>query len=193
MKYIIAIAVALSLATSSAVQAASLQLQNVGNGVYSLYLLGEELNGEFDTIFLTATPGGGSQFTALQSGLVGGAPRPAGAPNTYRNRNLGADPLDFEDGLGLSEFGIQSTANLQEGTFAALGGTISTAAQPGGRLFLWNFNMGSPSATGSGHVELIRSGVVGANLPFSIVPEPATFVLAGISMLGLAAVRRRMV
>lgn len=96
-------------------------------------------------------------FGNLNSGSVAGIARPPGAPFTYRNRLLNADPLDQPETLGwtLLDVVIQPTKISFIG--GPLGQRITTADQPNGRLFL-------------------------ANLHF-VIPEPATAALAGVALL----------
>lgn len=172
----------------STAHAASLHLNSPTPDVFSVYLDGLTENGSFDTVVFNATPTGvtvdlknGETLVQSRSSiytledpqiprtftkLTTGAGRPAGDPFTYINRALDADPVEGGKGWTLQGVVINSTR------LSFIGGTpgqmITTASEPGGRLFL-------------------------ANLNAPWVPEPTSAVLAAILIpFALAATRRRL-
>lgn len=149
---------------------------------------GGNLNGKFDTVDFQLTTFNGS-FININSGQVGGIPRPPGEPSTYRNRVLDADPLD--GGLGWSVVGQVINANGMAWAGGPLGHTIDTSGQPNGGLFLANVQFGVPARTASvsGRVQLISAGDIVAEIPF--VPEPAAGVLGLFAALAVRGVRSR--
>ena len=176
---------------ASSAQAAILNVVDAGNDVYSVYLEGGADNGNFDSVEFAATPDAGSSFVNLDAGFNGFFPRLAGEDFTFINALLGAQVA--QGGQGWSVLGATNTADLVAFGGGPLGTTISTDAAPG--LFLANIKLG-PSGKGMATATLFRAGNAVGDLlsaPIGgIVPEPATFVLAGMGILGLAAVRRRM-
>jgi hypothetical protein len=105
------------------------------------------------------------RFDRLGGGHVAGMPRPPGQQYTDINRLLNSDPLDFEGGLNWSIVGLTRTPTEVSFTGGPLGGEISTADQPNGRLFL-------------------------ANL-YIPIPEPPAAALASLAVLGLTSVQGR--
>jgi hypothetical protein len=163
------------------------------NNVYNFYIDGDNLNGTFDTIFFQVKALVGS-FINNNSGAVGGVPRPAGDDFTYPNRMITADPLDFPGGLALTQVGLVNTAQELSYTAGKLGGTVTTAAEANGDLFLGNVDMTYPGG-GTFQIQLIAAGnVVYDSQPLtfgSIFPEPASLSIAALGFTGLVAVRRR--
>ncbi len=202
MKNIFAFTALLAVSVATTVSAASLSVTTTGTGVntaYSVYLNGGADNDNFDTINMIATPTSGNTFLNPNTGLASSFPRSPGEPSTFRNRFLDRDPGEGDGGRGYSQFGaVQTTAGL-EFTVAALGGTISTAGEPGGNLFLANFNIntpiGNPSALGQATVTIFSAGnVVGTPLTVTFpdaIPEPATLAMAGMGLVGIIAASRR--
>jgi hypothetical protein len=191
MKSILTLAALVGLVACSTANAASLQVvKSNGDQTNAIYLVGEAQNGLFNTVKLDATPSDGAAFQALNSGLDAGVPRPAGQQMTYLNRQLNADPLD--GGLGWSLLGTATTANSLAFSGGPLGSNITTADQAGGRLFLGNVQL-PLGAKGVALVQLSdAAGSVVADLTADLgVPEPATFGLVSMSLLGLFAARRR--
>lgn len=193
MKSILAIAAVFSVLTCSAVNAASVSsIASASNpGVYSIYLDATAESGNFDTLFVKVLPDSGQQFTNVTTGNSGGLPRPSGAPFTYRNRALAADPLEVEGGLGWTELGVVNLATEISFTAGPLGAKITSPPAPG--LFLANVQM--PTGTGSYQVQVINAGALVQELtgPIAgvIIPEPATAGLAGLALCCVAAFRRR--
>jgi hypothetical protein len=181
---------------STAANATNISVKPIGdspNNVYSFYIDGGAANGAFDTIFFEAKAFGGASFINLNSGAFGGVPRPAGELFTYPNRMLTADPLDFPGGLGLTQVGLVNNGHELSYTAGKLGGTITTAAEPQGDLFLGNVLV-SPGHylfyNGFVHVQLISAGNVIFDETIG-TPEPAGLSIAALGFTGLVAVRRR--
>jgi hypothetical protein len=192
MKYGMIMALGLCIAANFAVNAASISVEkNPANDAYSLFLNGGEHNDAFDTIFVLMKPNAPAVFTNILFNLPG-VPRPPGHPFTYANDMVVADPGDIEGGLGLSRFGLIRVANEVSFTAVSLGGTITTASQPGGNLFLANVNMPGNSSSGLATVQILRQGalVQEMNAVFSI-PEPPAFALAASTLFALSFIRRR--
>jgi hypothetical protein len=177
--------------SSSAVSAASLSVDQVGN-VFSLYLNGQGFNGQFNVVEAEIIPAAPALFANIDSGLNGLTPRSAGEPFTFRSRWLDAPVVD--GGQGWSVLGITVSPTVVEFAGSPLGLQIDTSTQPGGRLFLANVVL-PYGATATANVELVGNGLTLANLSTTfatgIVPEPATVMLASLSAVGLFAVRRR--
>lgn len=188
MKRSSALAALVVLVSGTTAHAASLSVNSTDSfKTHAIYLSGEAQNGAFNTVIFSAVPLGGGQFLALSSGVG----KPAGDPNTYRNRALDADPLD--GGLGWSLVGTQTTATALTFSGGPLGSNITTADQPGGRLFLANLRI---SLDFNHYISVQLVDATGAQVgptldTFIPGPEPSSCGLAGIAMLGLAAVRRR--
>lgn len=143
----------------------------------AFYLHGGSHNGAIDTIYFKATPARAGAFTNINGGLIAGAPRPAGHAFTYPNRMLYADPGDIEGGLGLSVFGLINTPQELSFTVASLGGTITTANQPDGKLFLGNIVPTGPVAKTSAVVQLFRAGELVTEWVIPPMPEPSSLTL----------------
>lgn len=189
----------LSLALCGLIQSASAgpiwSVKPVGasaNNVYSFFVDGDNLNGAFDTIFFQAKATIGT-FINNNSGAVAGVPRPAGDPFTYPNRMITADPVDFPGGLALTQVGLVNTAQELSYTAGKLGGTVTTANEVNGDLFLGNVNLSG--AGGAVQIQLISAGSVlydtGILAYGPIIPEPAGLSIAALGFTGLVAVRRR--
>lgn len=173
----------------AAAEAASITTVAYPSNVRAFYLDGASLNGAFDTIYFKATPNGGAAFTNNYSGLLSGTPRPAGQAFTYHNRMLNADPLDFEGGLGLSMFGLVNTPQELSFTVAKLGGTMTTADQPSGKLFLGNVTLTRAGASANALVQLLRAGTLVYEA--QIVPEPTGLALICLGGCACFFSRRR--
>jgi hypothetical protein len=172
-------------------EAASLHLVPAAtNSSWAIYLDGSPQNGDFNAVKFDATPVGGT-FLNTTGGLDGGVPRPPGQAFTYYNRLLNADPLDFPASLQWTLLGISANANLLGFTGGPLGLSISTAGQPGGRLFLGNV---LPSAGGSFIAKVQLSNAAGnivADLQAVPVPEPTSAAVVGAAMAIWTLSRRR--
>ena len=185
------------VAQSATATAASITIKPVGSNpdsVYSLYVDGEASNGAFDTIFFEAKAFGAASFINVNSGAVAGVPRPAGQLFTYPNRMLNADPLDFPGALGLTQVGLVNNGKELSYTVGSLGGTMTTAAQADGDLFLGNVKVSDPHSFWTNlyfHVQLISAGNVIFDDSFG-VPEPASLSIAAFGFAGLIATRRRL-
>ncbi|QDT72961.1 hypothetical protein [Lacipirellula limnantheis] len=165
------------------------------NNVYNFYVDGGNFNGSFDTIFFQAKSYRGS-FINANSGASAGVPRPPGDLFTYPNRMLTADPLDFPGGLALTQVGLINNGQELSFTVGKLGGTITTAAENAGDLFLGNVMMSSGGGF-SYQIQLISAGNVlydtGINtIPLTdpTFPEPSGLVIAAVGMVGLLSSRR---
>lgn len=193
MKSVFTFAALVVALVSSVANAASLTSVKTEPSAYAIYLNGAPENGAFDTVIFNATPDVGQSFTNQNAGTSAGAPRPAGQAFTYRNRALdfATDDPDFP-GLGWTIVGAQSNATGLQFSGGPTGFKISTAGQPNGALFLANINM--PNGVGVANVKLVNNGqqVADLTIPINPIPEPASFALAGLSMLGFAAIRRRL-
>jgi hypothetical protein len=191
MKYGRHFALGLCIAASSAANAGSISIQkNPANDAYSLFLNGGEHNDAFDTIFVSMKPVAPAVFTNIIN-IGGGIPRPPGQAFAYPNRMLNGDPGEIAGALGLPQFGLINTASELSFTVASLGGTITTAPQPGGNLFLGNVNMPGNSSSGRATVQILRQGalVQEMNTRFA-VPECSSFAIAATGLLALSSLRR---
>lgn len=181
--YFVALLVVLVCSTANA---ASLHV-NTTNSLQTnaIYLDGGPQNGLFNTVIFEAVPISPPMFINLSSGVG----KPAGDANTYRNRALDADPLD--GGLGWSLVGAQTTATSLTFTGGPLGSNITTADQPGGRLFLANLHFAPPYGFFNARVQLLDgTGTRVADL-WILAPEPTSAILSVMSPFGLVVSRRR--
>ena len=92
----------------------------------------------------------------------------------------------------MTQVGLVNTAQELSFTVGALGGTVSTAAQPGGDLFLGNVMLSGGHFWANIYVriQLISAG----NVIFDDAtgtPEPASFSIAALGFAALVTVRRR--
>jgi hypothetical protein len=180
----------LCLTTCSATNAASLSYTRTADA-FAIFLDGEQHNGAFDTFGFWVRPNAPAVFTNF-SGLLGGPPRPPGQPFTYHNGLLNADPLDDPNSIGLAMLGLIRTPTELSFAASRLGGTITTATQPNGDLFLGNVNMPGAGASANVTVQLYRAGDLVQELTATIpVPEPTSMALAGIALAGMIAVSHR--
>lgn len=192
MKTILSLALSFTVLAASAAVAAPLASYkpNAAANNYSIYIDGAELNGTFDTIFFQAKATAGTLLNNNNGNSLG-APRQPGDLFTYPNNMLTASPDDFPGALELTRVGLVNTAQELSYTAGALGGTVTTAGSPGG-LFLGNLNF-SPGGAGTFQVQLITAGTVvyDSGLQPVPIPEPATFAMAGLGMIGCVAAARR--
>ena len=181
-------------ARATTANAPTLSMVHHPNGSHSIYIDAGALNGNVDTIYLDARPYAGATFINIASGLIAGAPRPAGQGLTYRNRRLDLDPFDPDNpgGLGWSLVGLEISSAMLAFITGPLGGLISTPAPtleaPG--LFLANVLL-SGVGNGSAHVQLVRAGDVKFDATVELLPEPSSLGLAGVSMMVLSGIYRR--
>jgi hypothetical protein len=153
----------------------------------------------FDEIRFDARIYGRATFTNPNSGLSAGIPRPAGDPFTYPHRMLDADPGDIPGALGLVRTGLINEPRWLSFTVTDADGTIDTAPQPNGDLFLANLNLSSPALSGDlvvftrvclfseGRIVNMLSDVLALDSP---LPEPASSFLAVGALSGLVALPR---
>lgn len=171
--------------------AASLSVDQVGN-VFSLYLNGQGFNGQFNVVAAEVIPASPAAFANIDAGLNGLTPRSAGEPFTFLSRWLDAPVVD--GGLDWSILGITVSPSLVKFDGSPLGLQIDTSTQPGGRLFLANVVL-PYGATVTANVDLVGNGQYLAHLSTTFatgpIPEPATLMLAGLSMGGMLFLRRR--
>jgi hypothetical protein len=148
---------------------------------------GGNLNGMFDTVDFLFVTNAGVQLTN-----VSGLRRTPGDHFTYMNNNLRFDPLDGGLGWAILFPTPALTSTKMQWAGGPLGGTIDTGPAQGPGLFVANLNFNGPAsvASGTGRVQLISAGTIIAELPF--IPEPASFGLCGMSLVGLVTLRRRL-
>ncbi|MBL9165331.1 MAG: hypothetical protein JNL18_21570 [Planctomycetaceae bacterium] len=185
---VLPIALCVMLAASLPARAAQLSMTRNG-AIYIFYVDGESLNGGFETIYFQAKATPPGKFANVPNGAAPpGVPRPPGDSFTYPNRMLIADPLDFPGALGLSMVGFIN--NGQELSYAVgnLFGTITTANQPNGDLFLANLYVPDPTHF-TATVQLISAGTVVFEATQTI-PEPAAGLVALVGLSSLLAFRR---
>lgn len=182
------------VAQSATATAATISIKPVNasaNNVYSFYVDGEGSNGAFDTIFFQSKAFNGS-YINLNSGAVAGVPRAAGDLFTYPNRMLTADPVDFPGALGLTQVGLINNGQELSYTVGKLGGTMTTAAEVNGDLFLGNVMLSGGHFWANIYVriQLISAGNVIFDQAIG-TPEPASLSIAALGFVNLLAVRRR--
>ena len=182
---------------ASAASAASMAL-TYQNNAYAIYLNAGEYNGAFDTIYFQVKATPPAVFENLNTWGDEAFPRPPGLPSTYPSRFLNEDPLDYPGALALTMIGRVVTPQEVAFTAGKLGGTISTADQPYGYLFLANvYQSGPPSWTAT--LQMISAGTIVQEFhlvtpptpPGPQLPEPASVALFGLGSLALSAIVRR--
>jgi hypothetical protein len=141
-------------------------------------------------MFFQVRPNSPAMFTNNASGNNSGVPRPPGDSFTYHNRMLNGDPLDFPGALGLTQLGLVNIPQELSFTVANLFGTITTASQPNGDLFLGNVNMPGAGASASVLVQLLRAGNLVQELRMTVpVPEPSGALLGATAFAALSLAR----
>jgi hypothetical protein len=187
---VLPVALCAMLAASLPAHAAQLSMTNNG-AIYTFYVDGEALNGGFETIYFQAKATPPGKFANVISGIPGeeGRPRPPGQAFTYRNIMFTTDPLDFPGGLGLSMVGFINNGQELSYTVGNLFGTLTTANQPNGDLFLANLYVPDSTAF-TATVQLISAGTVVFEATQAI-PEPAAGLVALVGLSNLLAFRRR--
>ena len=111
MKRILLVAAVVSAFACSVANAASVSVRTGSPGAYSIWLDGQEADGNFDTVFVELIPTAPATFANQNSGNNAGVPRPAGEPFSYRNRQLDLG-TDERVALGWTVVGAVSTANV---------------------------------------------------------------------------------
>ncbi len=208
MKPLLALVAALMALASSTAKAASLSATTFSfissnSRAFALYLDGsavgggQNLNGQFDSISLSVVPlFAGTTFTNQNSGVFAGAPRPAGQAFTYRNRYLESSVDDPENpGTGWIVTNVVSTTTMFGFDGGPLGQKITTANEPGGKLFLANLHMPRVPGTFS-YINATVKLYNGAALVTTAIlaapdPEPATIVMVAQCGFGIAIHCRR--
>ena len=186
---VLPIALCVMLTASLPARAAQLSMTNNG-AIYTFYVDGESLNGNFETIYFQAKATPPGKFANLPNlASPPGVPRPPGDSFTYPNRMLIADPLDFPGALGLTQVGLNLTGQELSYAVGNLFGTITTANQPNGDLFLANLYVPDHTAF-TATVQLISAGTVVFEAT-QTVPEPAAGLVALAGLSHLLALRRR--
>jgi hypothetical protein len=186
------LAVCVAAAASSAYAAPIYSVTSTPQGVNTAYSLYINTNGlAMNGLDMQATPLAGASFLTPGSGIVSGVPRPAGQAATYRNRYLDTDPADDPAGKGWLLVSPVTTAALVTISGGPVGSQISSASEPGQKLFLANFLLPA-GAKGQAVLKAVNGAPVVdlQTIPLG-VPEPATLGLAGLSLLGLVVASRR--
>jgi hypothetical protein len=168
----------------SAQSAGGAQLLMTKNGpVHVFYVDGESLNGAFDTFYFQAKATSSGAFANFTFGGSGPPPFP-GIEYSYANPLIVADPTDVPGGLGFTRVGL--IRNPQEVSFTAgnLGGTVTTANEPNGDLFLANLYIPDPNSAFTATLQLISAGTVVFEA-VQTIPEPSGIAcgLVGLSAL----------
>ncbi|MEM8947187.1 MAG: PEP-CTERM sorting domain-containing protein [Planctomycetota bacterium] len=183
-------ALALAITITTAANAGSVTVSDPaltapgGLPLYEFTLDTTGMQGSFDTIELVIEADAG---TTLNQEGTGGELVMQPSDDTGFSAFLTA-PTNF-GGQGLSSFGVDDTTDLStgiSGTFASLGSNDASTFDPyllaqvvsdGTGTYRYSF-FDDGSEVGSG------SGIWG-------IPEPTTLVLAGLSLVGFAGIRRR--
>jgi hypothetical protein len=166
------------------------QFSMTNNGpIYTFYVDGESLNGGYETIYFQAKATPPGKFANFANGYsIAGIPRPPGQSFTYPNNMLVTDPLDFPGGLRLMRLGLRNLGPELSYTVGNLFGTITTANEPNGDLFLANLYVPDSTAF-TATVQLISAGTVVFEATQTI-PEPAAGLVALVGLSNLLAFRR---
>jgi hypothetical protein len=202
MKPIAAQTAVVSALVCSAANAASVtMIPSFSSHAWSMYLDGQEADGNFDRVFvrilpLTSPYAPAFRFFNQSSGLSSGTPRPPGQTLSYRNRILDADPNDplVPGGLGWTIDDAVNTPNELSFRGGPLGGKIDTGNPTRGApgLFLANvFTYDVPSG-GTYQVQIFNDGALVQELSDRFLEaEPSTSILGGFALLICAAILRR--
>jgi hypothetical protein len=191
----LALLAACSLASAASAASMALTYQN---NAYAFYLNAGEYNGAFDTIYFQAKATLPAIFENLNTWGGEAFPQPPGNTFTYYNRLLSADPLEYPGAVALTQVGTVITAQEVSFTVGKLGGTISTADQPYGYLFLANvYQSSAPSWVAT--LQMISAGTIVQEFhlvtpltpPGPQLPEPASVAMFGLGSLALSAIIRR--
>lgn len=190
----IAIALAFTIANS---QAAQIRMECLGTRTYGVFLDGEELNGQFDTLIVDIRPDRGFSFSNLDpNGVDNRMARPGGDPFTFINAFLGA-PIGF-GGNGFTLLGPTTTEHAIQFAAGPLFGMIDTANGPNvGPDGLFLANLFEPGPGLSAEIQLVSGGNILANLSSArfldalpCVPEPTSLTLFLAGVLALASSKR---
>jgi opacity protein-like surface antigen len=184
--------IAILAASTSLAQAATITVEKTPHATgdaYALFIMGAEPN--IAALGFSAKPNSPSTFLNLNGGLAAGQPRPAGQAFTYLNRylNTPVDDLDIPGGKGWTL--LDSATTAAELRFE--GGPLGVNIDASQKLFLGNVFL---PTNGQGTYSVVIKDATGANIgniltgPIGI-PEPATLALAGMGLIGLTAIRRR--
>lgn len=160
--------------------------QDVGSEVFGIFLDGEELNGQFDTIIVEISTNPGSLFLEpLNSRAIDFfiPPGPGFCCLTFISFQLSSPP-SF-GGNGFTVLGAVEAENQVAFSGGPLGQTIDTQHGPNvgdDGLFLANIILADGTATAT--AQLVRAGDVIEELNTAFgVPEPPSVALLGLTLV----------